>query len=452
MAARMESTTGDLSKLGITRCYQSRSFLNFHARHRLCHILGYLTEAELAREALARCRMLADFSEHPGAITRTFLSQSIRACHSHLARWMESLAMHVEIDAAGNLRGVYDGQQPGATRILIGSHLDTVPDAGAYDGVLGVVIGVAIIQLLRGERLPFGIEVIGFSDEEGVRFGQPFIGSRALIGTLDKQALQATDGAGVSIEQAIRSFGLDPSQLHEPQLAPAARAYLEFHIEQGPVLESIGSPLAVVDSIAGQNRAAVTFRGGANHAGTTPMHLRRDALCGAAEWITCVEQHARATEGLVATVGKMEAKPGAGNVIPGEVCATLDIRHAVDAIRRTAAETFQGMGRNIASERGLYFGSKVLLNQDTVSMDAELTNLAGRAIEAAGVVPYRMTSGAGHDAMILAARLPSAMIFLRSPGGISHHPDETVNAEDVALALRVGLHLLHSLSACSFLT
>jgi allantoate deiminase len=411
-----------------------------------------LTEAELARDALARCRVLAGFSEQTGAITRAFLTESIRACHSYLSRWMESLAMQVKVDAAGNLRGVYDGQEPGAPRILIGSHLDTVPDAGAYDGVLGVVIGLGIVQLLRGERLPFGIEVIGFSDEEGVRFGQPFIGSRALIGTLDQQTLHATDGAGISIEQAIRAFGLDPSQLRGPQLAPAARAYLEFHIEQGPVLESIGAPLAVVDRIAGQSRAVVTFRGSANHAGATPMHLRRDALCGAAEWTTRVEKDARATEGLVATVGKIEAKPGASNVIPGEVCATLDVRHAVDAIRRTAVETFLETGRHIANERGLAFESKLLLDQNTVSMDADLTKLAERAMEAAGVVPYRMTSGAGHDAMILAPKLPSAMIFLRSPGGISHHPDETVNTEDVALALRVGVHLLHSLSACSFLT
>jgi allantoate deiminase len=375
----------------------------------------------------------------------------MRACHSYLTRWMQSLGMRVEIDAAGNLHGQYPGADANGARILIGSHLDTVPDAGAYDGVLGVVMALEVIELLGGERLPFAIEVIGFSEEEGVRFGQPFIGSRALIGSLDQETLATTDSSGISLEQAIRRFGLDPSLLNRPQLEPGARAYLEFHIEQGPVLESIGAPLAAVDGIAGQTRAIVTFRGHANHAGTTPMHLRRDALCGAAEWMSSVETDARAGEGLVATIGKIEVKPGATNVIPGEVSATLDVRHAADRIRHTAFENALEVAHRISLQRGITFESKILLDQPAVPMDSELTKIVERAIEAAGVVPYRMTSGAGHDAMILASKLPSAMIFLRSPGGISHHPEESVNEEDVALALRAGVHLLHSLSTCSLL-
>lgn len=376
----------------------------------------------------------------------------MRACYEYLSRWMETLGMQVAIDAAGNLRGLYAARHSGAKRILVGSHLDTVPNAGPYDGVLGVVISISLIESLRGERLPFSIEVIGFSEEEGVRFGLPFIGSRALAGTLDEPTLQVTDRSGVSIEHAIRNFGLDITRLHEAEIAPDARAYLEFHIEQGPVLESIAAPLAVVDAIAGQSRASVTFCGRANHAGTTPMPLRDDALCGAAEWITRVEKHARATEGLVATVGKIEAKPGATNVVPGEVSATLDVRHAVDSVRRAAFETLLQNGHEIAEQRGLTFQSEILLDQNAVPMHAELTNLAAQAIEAAGVAPHRITSGAGHDAMILAPKLPCAMIVLRSPGGISHHPDETVEEEDVKLALRAGVHLLHNLSKCLFLT
>jgi allantoate deiminase len=364
---------------------------------------------------------------------------------------MERLGMRVETDVAGNVRGLYAGQLPHANRVLIGSHLDTVPNAGPYDGVLGVVMGISLIELLDGARLPFAIEVIGFSDEEGVRFGVPFIGSRALAGALDEQTLQAKDASGISIEQAIRNFGLDVSRLKELRLGPEARAYLEFHIEQGPVLESIGAPLAVADGIAGQSRASVIFRGDARHAGTTPMAVRRDALCGAAEWALCVEEHARARQGLVATVGRMEARPSASNVVPGTVTATLDIRHAIDATRRNACGTLLAKGEEIAQRRGLAFQTALLVDQNAVQMNGELTHLAEEAIQAAGVVPLRLTSGAGHDAMILAPKLPSAMIFLRSPGGISHHPDETVEEEDVALALHAGFHFLQKFPTCFFL-
>jgi allantoate deiminase len=364
---------------------------------------------------------------------------------------MWSLGMQVEVDAAGNLRGFYPGTNRACKRLIIGSHLDTVPNAGRYDGVLGVVMGVALVERLQGKHLPFAIEVIGFSDEEGVRFGVPFIGSRAVTGSLDEQSLQITDASGVSIQQAIRNFGLDPSRLGEAALAPAAGAYLEFHIEQGPVLANVQAPLAVVDAIAGQSRAAVSFKGMANHAGTTPMHLRQDALCAAAEWIVCVEKEAYVTDGLVGTVGHIDAKPGASNIIPGEVNATLDVRHARDEVRRGAFETLLQNGEAIALRRGLTFQSDIVLDQAAVPMHSELTELAERAIEAAGVQPHRIISGAGHDAMILAARLPTAMIFLRSPGGISHHPDEAVREEDVARALRAGHHLLQNLCTCPFL-
>ncbi len=214
--------------------------------------------------------------------------------------------MTVRVDAAGNLRGVYPAATTPAPRLLLGSHVDTVPDAGAFDGVLGVVLAIALVDALGGRRLPFSIEVAAFSEEEGVRFGVPFIGSRALAGTLDADLLARRDAAGITVEQAIRAFGLDPAQLAEAKLDPSTFAYIEFHIEQGPVLESLDLPLAVVTAIAGQSRLAVTFRGQANHAGTTPMHLRRDALAAASRWISVVERHARATAGLVATVGTIQ--------------------------------------------------------------------------------------------------------------------------------------------------
>jgi len=361
---------------------------------------------------------------------------------------MNSVGMQVDIDAAGNVRGFCPGTDASAGSILIGSHLDSVPNAGAYDGVLGVVLGISLVEALGGRRLPFSIEVIGFSDEEGVRFGVPFIGSRAVIGDLDRETLQIRDRTSMPLERVIRDFGLDPARLRDAVVSSSARAYLEFHIEQGPVLESIGVPLGVVEAILGQSRASLTFIGRANHAGTTPMQLRQDALCAAAEWITHVENAANSTQGLVATVGKLEAKPGASNVVPGEVTASLDVRHAVDSVRTRVIEELLQAAHEIGRRRGLQVESRVVVDQRAVSMDRELTHICERALERAGVRPHRMTSGAGHDAMIVARRLPAAMIFLRSPGGISHHPDETVHEEDITLALRAGIHLLEELSTC----
>ncbi len=364
-------------------------------------------------------------------------------CHQLLRGWMQSLGMEVSVDAAGNLRGVYPGSDPAAGRLLIGSHLDTVPNAGAYDGVLGVVLGVALLESLAGKRLPFAIEIAGFSEEEGVRFGVPFLGSRALVGRMDEQLLALEDSAAVSLESAIRQFGLDPAQLPAAALDPSTFAYLEFHIEQGPVLESMEEPLGVVESIAGQSRLAVQFTGKAAHAGTTPMGLRRDALAAAAHWITQVEKEARSSPGLVATVGRLEAKPGASNVVPAEVTASLDVRHASDQIRTRAVENLIAAANDLARERGLGVHIVRQLDQQSVEMQPALVSVAVRALQEVGCRGHRMTSGAGHDAMILAEKIPSVMIFLRSPGGLSHHPEESVFPGDVQLALAAGLHFLN---------
>lgn len=361
--------------------------------------------------------------------------------------------MQVEQDAVGNLRGLYNGSEALMKRLIIASHLDTVPNAGAFDGVLGVIMGLAIVESLGGERLPFAIEVIGFSEEEGVRFGLPFLGSRALTGSLDEKTLETREVAGgATIRQAIRDFGLDPLQLSQAATIDHAGAYLEFHIEQGPVLANLGSALGLVTAIVGQSRACIDFHGKANHAGTTPMTARHDALCAAAEWISAVETLGLAIEGLVATVGRLAVKPGAANVIPGQASATLDVRHVSDEIRQRACSQLLESARRIASIRSLEVETKVILQQDALYMNDILTTMAEKAIQKSGIAPHRMTSGAGHDAMIVAPRLPSAMIFLRSPNGVSHHPDETVLVEDVGLALHAGSQFLKDLCTCPLLT
>jgi len=404
-----------------------------------------------AEEVMSRCRKLASFSEEQDGTRRTFLSPPMRDCHLEIARWMEPHSIPVRVDAVGNLRVVYPASQSGAPRLLVGSHLDTVPNAGAYDGVLGVILALSLLEALEGRRLPFAIEVLGFSEEEGVRFGVPFIGSRALVGRLDEGLLKVQDVRGISVRKAIEDFGLNPAEIPQACLGNDSLGYLEFHIEQGPVLERLGRPLAVVDCIAGQTRLEFTFLGRSNHAGTTPMHLRYDAVAAAAEWITKVECGARSASGLVATVGKIEAKPGAANVIAGETRLTLDVRHSSDAIRIQAVKDLVEQAREIAKSRGLTVRWIAMLEQRAVPMDPFLVAEIERAIGKAGCAVHRMVSGAGHDAMILAEKVPAALIFLRTPGGISHDPSESVAVEDVEKAIECGLHLLNQLASSSAL-
>jgi allantoate deiminase len=402
---------------------------------------------ERAREAIKRCQMLARFSEGSGSTRRTFLSAPMHDCHREVSSWLKALGMTVSVDAVGNLRGFYPGTPPGSPRILMGSHLDTVPNAGAYDGILGVVLAVGLVESLDGRKLPFGIEVVGFSEEEGVRFGVPFIGSRALVGRIDDELLGRKDEQGVSVRKAIQDFGLNPNEICKARLSDDVLAYIEFHVEQGPVLDNLGRPLGVVEAIVGQNRLEFTFSGKANHAGTTPMNLRHDALSAGAEWILAVENLAQRTPGLVATVGFVEAKPGATNVIAGEMRATLDIRHASDRARTEALDDLIRQAESVAARRGVTVKWRTLLSQQAVVMDTFLAKRIGYAIQKAGCEPHRMVSGAGHDAMILAEKIPAAMIFLRTPGGISHEPSESVHLADVAKALDCGRNLLTQLAA-----
>jgi allantoate deiminase len=400
------------------------------------------TNTDRAAHIIDRCRQLAACTEVPGEITRLFLSPPMHDVHALLKGWMEAAGMAVRVDAAGNLRGVWHGLTVDGPRLLIGSHLDTVPNAGAFDGILGVLLGIAAVEQLHGQHLPFAIELIGFSEEEGVRFNKPFLGSLALIGKLDAEALTLTDQNGITIVEAIRSYGLDPEDLPAATLTEETFAYLEFHIEQGPILESEHTSLGVVEALVGQTRMRLTFTGHANHAGTTPMHLRHDAMAAAADWIVAVEAYANAHRGLVATIGKVETLPGAGNVIAGQVTASLDVRHADDQTRRTAVSSLVERANFAAAKRGVYVSAQTQMEQPAVPMDSSLTQLLQNAAEKAGFPCRKMTSGAGHDAMIVAQRLPSAMLFLRSPGGLSHHPDESVLPEDVEAALATAMEFL----------
>jgi len=406
-------------------------------------------QRDCASEVIARCQTLARFSEDTGSIRRTFLSPPMRECHREIAGWVAPLGAISRVDAVGNLRMLYPAENPDAPCLMIGSHLDTVPNAGAYDGVLGVVLPIALLGALNGRKFPFAIEVVGFSEEEGVRFGTPFIGSRGLVGSLDEDLLRRQDAQGISIRKAIEDFGLNPAEIAQAAIEDNVFGYVEFHIEQGPVLENAGRPLGVVEAIAGQSRMEFTFVGHANHAGTTPMTLRHDALAAAAEWIGAVERRAVSTSGLVATVGAIQAKPGATNVIAGETRLSLDVRHRHDEARNAAVDYLVQLAEDVATRRGLRVQCNVLMDQRAVPMDPFLVSQVEEAVSKAGCEAYRMVSGAGHDAMILAERVPAAMIFLRTPGGISHDPAESVEVDDVTKAIECGLLLVEQLASSS---
>jgi allantoate deiminase len=398
----------------------------------------------VADQIIARCRHVATFTEIPGQTTRTFLSPAMHDVHAVLRQWMLAAGMSVYIDAIGNIRGLYPGPAEDSPRLIIASHLDTVPNAGVFDGPLGVLLGLALIEHLHTAetKLPFAIELIGFSEEEGVRFAKPFLGSLALTGQLTTDDLACEDSYGITIADAITRFGLNPADLPQARLSPQAFAYLEFHIEQGPVLESQSFRLGVVTAVLGQTRQAYTFTGQANHAGTTPMHLRHDALAAAAAWITEVERFAKSQNELVATVGKLEALPGAGNVIAGKVTATLDVRHVQNHIREQAVQAITEFAQQAAKERGVKVVVQTTMEQPAILMDAHLTTLLQIAANNTGNTSRSMVSGAGHDAMVLASHIPSALLFLRSPGGLSHHPDESVHPGDVEAAVITGLEFL----------
>jgi allantoate deiminase len=410
-----------------------------------------MSEEISARTVMEWCDILGSYSEEPDHLTRPFASAAMRQANEAVAQWMREAGMTVQQDAIGNLIGRYEARAAGAKTLLFGSHLDSVRDAGKYDGPLGVMVALACVARLhqRKARLPFAIEVIGFADEEGLRYHSAYLGSRAITGTFDTEALQLTDANGITMAEAIRAFGGNP----DPAALRTSRwqrddlvGYCEVHIEQGPVLEARNLPVGVVSAIAGQSRITVGFTGEAGHAGTVPMALRHDALCAAAEFVLAVETRGRSTAGLVATVGQLSVQPGASNVIPGQVTLSLDVRHQDDTVREQAYRQLEERAREISQTRGVSYNWQMLQEHHAVPCAPHLTQLLAQAIEELGYPLLALPSGAGHDAAVVAELTDIAMLFVRCRGGISHNPAESVTQEDVAVAMKVVERFLQLLS------
>lgn len=401
--------------------------------------------------AVARCDALgvAPYSDTADGLYRGYLTPAHRAASAQVARWMTAAGMRVAVDAAANLIGRYEGMAPDAPALLIGSHIDSVRDAGRYDGPLGIMLGIECVAALAaaGQRMPFAIEVIAFGDEEGSRFPAAMLTSRAVAGTLSPEALAVVDRDGVTLADALAAAGLDVGRYREAARAPGtALAYLEAHIEQGPALEAAGLAVGTVTGIAAQRRYAVQVTGMAGHAGTTAMALRRDALAGAAAMVLAVERIARDdASDLVATVGTIAAAPGAANVIAGAVSFTIDVRSGDAARRDRAAAAMLDAIAGIAADRGLAVAIEPVHDLPASPCAPDLMDLLDAATVAAGQPVHRLVSGAGHDAMILADLCPTAMLFVRCRDGISHHPAEQVDPADVEIALQILLGFIDRL-------
>lgn len=391
-----------------------------------------------AATVLERCQRLAACTEEPGRITRPYGTPAWRCAIDLVAVWMKEAGLQVTVDAVGNVRGRLRGAEPGAPTLLLGSHVDSVRDAGRYDGPLGVMVAIAVAAELSSGQMPFALEVVAFADEEGLRFRTHYLGSRVLAGAFDTAELALTDGAGVTLADAVRAAGGDPAALPKAGWAGGALlGYCEVHIEQGPTLERLGLPVGVVTAIAGQTHAFLSLRGLAGHAGTVPMSGRRDALAAAAEIVLEVEAQARRREGLVATVGSLVVEPGAVNVIPGRVRLSLDVRHAEDAVRLEAVQEMLARAGELAAQRGLELAVEDRSDAGAVGCDPALVATLAEAIRAAGVGVHQLGSGAGHDVVPMAALTPVGMLFVRCRGGLSHHPDEAVTEADVGVAVDV---------------
>ncbi|QHA85776.1 allantoate amidohydrolase [Serratia rhizosphaerae] len=397
------------------------------------------TDMQAAERVMTRADQLAALSETPDGLTRVYLSPQHLQANRLVGRWMAEAGMQVWQDAVGNICGRYEGEQPGAPALLLGSHLDTVRNAGRYDGMLGVLTAIEVVQALQlqGRRLPLALEIVGFGDEEGTRFGITLLGSRGLTGSWPDDWLAQSDAQGVSVAQAMRDAGLDPAQIHQAaRAAGEIVAYLELHIEQGPCLEQAGLALGVVQAINGARRLNCCFTGEAGHAGTVPMQQRKDALAAAAEWMVFVERTAGLQGGnLVATVGDVQCAPGAVNVIPGEVRLSLDIRGPQDAPLAALLQTLLAEAEAIAGRRRLRFDAQAYYHIGATPCDARLQTALEQAVRQVQGRSLSLPSGAGHDAIAMAERWPVGMLFVRCKGGISHHPAEAVATPDVALAI-----------------
>lgn len=399
-----------------------------------------------ATTVMERADALARHTEEPGAITRPYGTPSLRRALDDVDRWMQAAGLATRRDAIGTLIGRRG--DPGLPAFVLGSHLDSVRDAGRYDGPLGVLVAIAAAERTRELALPFALEVVAFADEEGLRYRSSYLASRAFAGLLDRAELAVEDGAGVPLAEAIRDMDGEPERLSESARTPGAvLGYFEVHIEQGPVLEAHGLPVGIVTAIAGQSRGFVDVLGRAGHAGNTPAALRRDALAGAAELVLAVEEEMHTTSGLIATVGFMDNRPNVGNVIPGRTTVSYDVRHQDDRTREAAVERLRERACSIAARRELSLEWRHLQDHAAVPMSARLRSALATACERAGTAAFELPSGAGHDAVSVAHLTPEvSMLFVRCRGGVSHHPDEAVEPADVATAIEVTTHVLELLA------
>jgi allantoate deiminase len=409
---------------------------------------GERKASSLGQEIVGRINALAAISESPGNLTRLFLTPEHRAAADLIMSWMVEAGMSARLDAIGNVCGRYEGEQPRSPCLMLGSHYDTVRDAGKWDGPLGLITAISCVADLnrRGRRLPFAIEVTGFADEEGVRFASTLLGSRAIAGTFNESVLATKDSSGKSVREALIEFGLNPDHVGAAaRIRGELLAYVELHIEQGPVLEAHNLPVGVVTAIAGANRLAARLTGMAGHAGTVPMALRRDALTGAAECISRIEELCRADDaGLVGTVGFIHASPGATNVIPGQANFTIDIRAPTDSHRKRGVNEIVRQIEAIAKRRNLALQVDVTHENRTVPCAPWLKQQVAAAVAAEGYGVFELPSGAGHDGMAMVDIADVAMIFVRCRGGISHHPDEHVDLADADAGARVLLRLIEN--------
>ena len=399
-----------------------------------------------AENIVSRIHRLAAISEDPSCITRRYGTAAAVEAGTVVLGWMREAGLDAGMDAIGNIRGRWLSDRADAKTLVIASHIDTVVNAGRWDGPLGVLMGLNLLEsiIAEGRKLPFHIELIAFSDEEGVRFHTTYLGSKAVAGSFDPETLQRRDADGVKLEDAILAMGGDPGQLSAAVLPPEQwLGYFEIHIEQGPVLYEKKIPVAPVKAIAGQVRVEVVFTGVAGHAGTVPMGQRRDALCGAAEFALAVEG---VDEGLVATVGKLQIVNAASNVIPGEVVCSVDIRSGDEAVLSRGHEKLRLLCENIGRRRGLDVQWKVVQVSAPVECDVSMNALLGRCVAAAGYAVLELVSGAGHDAVPVSAVSPVCMLFVRCYKGISHNPQENVEMTDLVGALAVADKFIHQLS------
>ncbi len=394
---------------------------------------------------VGRIDALAAISEAPDNLTRIFLTPEHRTAANLILAWMREAGMWAQLDAIGNVCGRYEGDRPGLPCLMLGSHYDTVRDAGKWDGPLGLVTAICCVADLnrRGRRLPFAIEVTGFADEEGVRYTSALLGSRAVAGTFVESVLGTRDRGGITMRDALTQFGLDPDHIGAAsRVRSELHGYVELHIEQGPVLETENLPVGVVSAISGATRLAAVLTGMAGHAGTVPMALRRDALAGAAECVTAIEQFCKTDQGLVGTVGYINAMPGATNVIPGRASFTIDVRSGADVQRKLAVADIVRQIETIAKRRELALQIDVTHENRTVPCAPWLKAQVADAVAAEGFRVFELPSGAGHDGMAIIDIADVAMLFVRCRGGVSHHPDEHVEVADVDAGARVLLRLI----------